>query len=196
MSKTLMDPKNLFYPKPVFLIGANIDGKPNFMVVATGCAACADPPMVCISMRPRNYTLKGIRQTLTFSINLPSADLIRETDYCGLVSGSEVNKVKVCQFKIFYGRLGNAPLIEQCPVNVECRVVNILDLGSHSLIIGNIQETYVSDECLIDKTPDFNKINPLIYTQSLIKQYHTLGAVTAQAHSIGNELKAREYKLD
>ena len=96
-------------------------------------------------------------------MNIPSADIVKEVDYCGMVSGSKVDKVAVCKFKIFYGKLKNAPLIEQCPVNLACKVEHILELGTHHLIIGRVEETHISDNCLTDGKPDLRKINPFIY---------------------------------
>jgi flavin reductase (DIM6/NTAB) family NADH-FMN oxidoreductase RutF len=177
---------------PALLIGANVDGKPNFMTVAWGGVANGEPPMISIAIRHQRYTQKGIRQNLTFSVNIPSTDLVRETDYCGSVSGSKVDKAEVCQFKVFYGKLGSAPLIEQCPVNLECKVVHILDLGSHSLIVGRVEETHISDNCLTDGKPDVNKIRPLIYARDPARQYLDFGKVVAKAYSIGQELKRRE----
>ncbi len=192
MAKILMGPKMLPYPRPTLLVGANVDDRPNFMTVAASGAANVEPPMISIAIQHHRYTHKGIMQNLTFSVNVPSADLIRETDYCGLVSGSKVDKVKVCQFNVFYGKLKNAPLIEQCPINLECKVVHILDLGSHSLIVGRVEETYVSDSCLTNGKPDVNKIKPIIYAIDPVRQYLALGQVIAKAYSIGQELKARE----
>ncbi len=93
---------------------------------------------------------------------------------------------------MFYGKLGSAPLIEQCPVNLECKVVHILDLGSHSLIVGRIEETHVSDSCLTDGKPDANKIKPLIYVRDPAHQYLAFGKVMAKAFNIGQELKGKE----
>ena len=118
--------------------------------------------------------------------------MFRETDYCGLTSGSEINKVEVCQFEVFYGKLNNAPLIEQYPINLECKVVHILDLGSHSLIVGRIEETHISESCLTEGKPDVNKIKPLAYITAPDREYQALGEVVAKAHSIGEELRARE----
>lgn len=192
MSKILMGPQTLICPMPSLLVGANIDGKPNFMTVAWGGIANSEPPMISVAIRPHRYTHKGISQNLTFSVNVPSTDLVREVDYCGLVSGAKTNKAEVCQFKVFYGKLNNAPLIEQCPINLECKVVHILDLGSHSLIVGRVEETYVSDSCLTNGKPDVNKIKPIIYAIDPVRQYLALGQVIAKAYSIGQELKARE----
>lgn len=191
MSKIQLGPKTLIYPMPVLLIGANVDDKPNFMAAAWCGIVNSDPPMISVGIQPRRYTHKGIRQNLTFSVNVPSVDLVKETDYCGVTSGAKVDKVKVCQFNVFYGKLGNAPLIEQCPVNLECKVMHVLDLGSHSLVIGRIEETHISESCLTNGKPDVDKIKPLIYTTET-RQYHTIGEVVSTAHSVGRELRARE----
>ena len=192
MSKILMGPQTLIYPMPALLVGANVDDKPNFMAVAWGGIANGEPPMISVAIRHQRYTLKGIKQNMTFSVNVPSTNVVKETDYCGIISGAKVNKAQVCRFKVFYGRLDKAPLIEQCPINLECKVVHILDLGSHSLVIGQIEETHVSDNCLTDGKPDVNKIKPFIYTTSPAIQYQALGKVIAKAFNIGKELKAKQ----
>jgi len=192
MSKILMGPQTLIYPMPTILVGANVDDKPNFMTVAWCGIANGEPPMISVAIRHQRYTLRGIRQNLTFSVNVPSTDLVRETDYCGLTSGSKVNKVEACRFKVFYGKLNSAPLIEQCPVNLECKVVHILDLGSHSLIVGRVEETHVSESCLTDGKPDVNKIRPFIFTTEPASQYQAYGEVIAKAFSIGHKIMRDE----
>lgn len=192
MVKLLMGPQTLIYPMPALLVGANVDDKPNFMAVAWGGIANGEPPMISVAIRHQRYTLKGIKQNMTFSVNVPSTNMVSETDYCGIISGAKFNKAQVCRFKVFYGRLDKAPLIEQCPVNLECKVVHILDLGSHSLVIGQIEETHVSDNCLTDGKPDVSKIKPFIYTTSPASQYQALGKVIAKAFNIGKELKTSQ----
>ena len=158
------------------------------MAVAWCGIANGEPPMISVAIRPHRYTHKGIRQNLTFSVNVPSVDSIRETDYCGLVSGSKSDKVDVCQFSVFYGKLSNATLIEQCPINLECKALHILELGSHSLIVGRVEETYVSESCLTDGKLDVDKIKPLIYTAEPARQYQAFGEVVGKVFSIGQEL--------
>ena len=192
MDKISIGPQTLISPMPTLLVGANVDDKPNFMAVAWGGIAGSQPPMISVGIQPHRYTYKGIRQNMTFSVNVPSTDMVREADYCGIVSGSKVDKVEVCQFKVFYGKLDDAPLIEQCPVNLECKVVHILDLGSHSLVIGRIEETHVSESCLTDGKPDVSKIKPFAFTTSPTRQYQALGEVIAKAFSIGRELETRQ----
>ncbi len=192
MAKVMMGARSLLYPTPTVLVGANVDGKPNFMAVAWCGVVNSTPPMVSVSIQHHRYTHRGITQNLTFSVNIPSVDIVRETDYCGIVSGSKVDKVEACQFRVFYGKLDDAPLIEQCPVNLECKVVQMLDLGSHSLFVGKIEESHVSENCLTDGQPDVDKIKPFTFIMGSGRQYRALGEVLAPAFSIGNELKTRE----
>jgi len=183
-----MGPATLVYPTPTLLVGADVAGRPNFMTAAWGGVANSEPPMISVAIRPGRYTHKGVSHNLTFSVNIPSVDLLKETDYCGIKSGSKVNKTEACQFKVFYGKLGNAPLIEQCPVNLECRVMYTLSLGSHSLFIGRIEETYVSETCLIDGKPDIDKIKPFLYVVEPTRQYRAFGQILAGAFRVGLEV--------
>jgi flavin reductase (DIM6/NTAB) family NADH-FMN oxidoreductase RutF len=189
MVKVLIGPSRLIYPMPVLLFGVNVNDKQNFMTVAWGGIANGKPPMISIALNHTRYTLEGIKQTGVFSINIPSISLLKEADYCGIVSGSKVNKAETCKFKVFYGKLKNAPLIEQCPVNLECEVVHILYLGSHSFIIGSIKETHVSEDCLTNGEPDFKKIKPLVWITDPASQYCIFGDVVAKALSVGRSLK-------
>jgi len=188
MAKQLLGPQTLVYPMPALLLGANVEGRPNFMTVAWGGIACGESPMLSVAIRHARHTLKGIRQNMTFSANVPSASQAKEADYCGIVSGSKADKARACGFKVFYGKLESAPLIEQCPVNLECRVVHILDLGSHSLVIGRIEETHVSEECLVNGKPDVVKINPLTYVTSPAARYQGLGEIIGPAFRMGREM--------
>ncbi len=188
MVKIEMEPSRWMYPRPTLLVGANIDGKPNFMAVGGGGVANADPPMIAVPIRHHQYTLKGILQNFTFSVNTPSEDMVKETDYCGIVSGARVDKVKDCGFEIFYGNLGTAPLIEQCPINLECKVVNILNLGIHSFVIGEVKGTFISEDCLTDGKPDVKKIKPIVFNLES-REYSSIGDVIAKAFSIGREFK-------
>ena len=192
MSKVKMGPSTFVCPQPVFLVGANVDGKPNFMTVSWGGIACERPPMISVAIRHNRYTYKGIRQTSYFSVNIPSEDMVIETDYCGIVSGAKANKVEVCRFKVFYGKLKNAPMIEQCPVNLECKLVHTLDLGSHALLIGKIEETHLTESCLTNSKPDIAKIKPFIYSEGSTDQYQAFGDFIASAFRAGRALKDSE----
>lgn len=191
MDKKALGPRGVCYPEPVFLVGADVDGRPNFMAVAWGSICNDSPRMLAVAIRRSRHTLKGIRQNGTFSANVPSLDMVNETDYCGIISGADTDKNAACGFDVFYGRLGNAPLIAQCPVNIECEVRNTLELGSHDLVVGEIAETHVSAECLSDGKPDIAKIKPFIYSSHPFSSYFELGLFTARAFDCGKTIKNR-----
>jgi flavin reductase (DIM6/NTAB) family NADH-FMN oxidoreductase RutF len=148
---------------PIIMVGAKVDGKPDFATVAWTGVAASVPPSVTIALQHHRYSLKGIRQNMTFSVNIPGIDLVKETDYCGLASGKRVDKVEDCGFTVFYGKVESIPFIEQCPINHACEVVQILNLGSHELIVGRIVETHVSEDCLVKGRPDHAKIKPFVF---------------------------------
>ena len=189
MDKVTFGPQTLVYPMPNFLVGADIDDKPNFMAVAWGGVACGKPPMLSIALQHHRFTYKGIKGHGVFSVNIPSCEQVVEYDYCGLVSGAKVDKNKACNFEVFYGQTAHAPLIEQCPVNLECRLLHVLNLGSHDLLIGEILQTHASTSCLTDGQPDPNKIKPFIYCGGGQSSYIAFGENIAPAFKIGRQLK-------
>ena len=186
MEKITFGPQTIINPKPALLVGANVDDKPNFMTAAWCGIVNSEPAMMSVAIRPQRYTYKGVRQNGTLSVNVPSTQLMRETDYCGIISGAKTDKVKDCQFKVFYGQTSGAPLIEQCPINLECEVVHSIDMGSHVLVVGKVVEAHVSEDCLTDGQPDMNKVKPFIFVPS---KYHAIGEAFADAFSVGNEIK-------
>jgi len=188
MRKILLEPSDYIYPQPALLIGANVNNVPNFTTVSWAGIANESPPMVSLALNHCRYTLKGITRKAAFSVNVPSADMVKETDYCGIVSGARVNKAEACHFNVFYGKLAGAPLIEQCPVNLECEVIHHLDLGSHSFIIGEIKQAHFSASCLTDGKPDMAKIKPIVYISGTTGRYHALGDFLANAYNIGKSL--------
>ncbi|RPJ60248.1 MAG: flavin reductase family protein [Dehalococcoidia bacterium] len=189
MEKVKMGAQPFVFPMPAFLIGANVEKRANFMTAAWAGIACGEPPMISVALRHSRYTLKGVEQNMTFSVNVPSVDQAKEVDYCGIVTGAKVDKAAVCKFEVFYGELETAPMIKQCPVNLECKVEHVLDLGSHVLIIGLIKEVFVSGNCFTADKPDVKKIRPLLWTTLPANVYQGLGDVVAKAFKVGLELK-------
>ena len=100
MKKVKLGPQSILYPKPIYLIGANVDGKPNFMAASFCGIVNKEPPMVSVGIRYKRYTYRGVKQNGTFSVNVPSTDLVAETDYCGIASGVKDDKIKACKFTI------------------------------------------------------------------------------------------------
>ena len=121
MTKKSIGAKTFLYPMPTVLVGAQVEGIPNYLAVAYCGIAHHDPPMIAVSLGKNHYTNIGIKANGTFSVNIPSEDMVEVTDYCGIVSGKKEDKSPL--FTSFYGKLKTAPMIEQCPINLECRVV-------------------------------------------------------------------------
>ncbi|MDD5082706.1 MAG: flavin reductase family protein [Dehalococcoidales bacterium] len=194
MAKIAIGARTLLYPLPSVLVGATVDGKVNFSTYAWCGIVNSRPPMLSVAFQHHRHTLKGVKQNGTFSVNIPSVGLVKETDYCGLVSGRETDKVADCKFEIFYGKLSNAPMIVECPVNLECRVIHILNLGSHEMVVGQIEEAYVTDVCLTNGEPDVSKIKPFLWVTQPASQYWTFGEPIGESFSIGKIFREREGK--
>ncbi|MFH1381393.1 MAG: flavin reductase family protein [Chloroflexota bacterium] len=189
MAKVAIGSRTILYPLPAVLVGANVDGKPSFSTYAWCGIVNSTPPTLSVAFQHHRHTLKGVKQNGVFSVNIPSVELVKETDYCGMKSGRDTDKVADCKFDIFYGKLASAPLIDQCPVNLECRTLHILNLGSHELVVGQIEEVHVTDSCLTDGEPDVTKIKPFIWVVRPTNQYWTFGQPIANAFNVGKQIK-------
>ena len=174
---------NCLYPMPTVLVGALMNGKPNYLAIAW--VGIVSHNTVSIASQKEHYTNIGIRHNGTFSINIPSESQVKETDYCGLVSGKDVDKSGV--FDSFYGELKTAPMIANCPLSMECKVIQTLDFGNHELFIGEIVQSYASEEALTDGSVDFAKVKPIFYEPS--RRYWTLGQPLAKCWDVGKQLK-------
>jgi len=184
MKKSRLGPEALLFPTPSVLVGAMVDGRANFMTAAWCGIASSKPPAISVAIRAERHTLKGILGHREFSINVPSATMVEQVDFCGIYSGRKVDKSTV--FDLFVGDLKHAPLVASCPVNLECRLRHTLDLGAHTLVIGEIIQTHVNESCLTDGQADAAKVDPLVYSPGT-GNYHQLGEVVGKAFSIGKK---------
>ena len=186
MEKITLGPMPYMSVMPTLLVGANVKGKANYMTAAWATVACMAPPMVCVAINKSRYTLKGIEENKTFSLNVPAAKDVVAADYCGIVSGDKEDKSMV--YTSFYGKAKTAPLAKECPVNIECRLFKTVDCGSHLLVIGEVVEIHADKSCVTDGKPDTLKINPIVYAQST---YWQVGMQAAKAFSAGKEYKKK-----
>ncbi len=186
MKKTL-DGINALYPTPTVIVGAMVNGKPNYITIAhIGIVNHARPYLISLSSAKVHYTNAGIKQNKAFSVNIPSQQLVIETDYAGLVSGKNTDKSEL--FEIFHGQLENVPMIKECPINMECRLYDVYDTPTHDLLIGEIVETYADESVLSEGKIDLTKLKPLLFDMSSIK-YWSVGEVVADCWKIGKQLK-------
>ena len=175
--------KNSLYPLPTTLVGVHVDGKPNYSAIAhVGVMAMHH---ISISMNKRHYSNAGIVANACFSVNLPSVDLMRETDYCGLVSGADVDKSAL--FTTFYGELPAAPLIAECPVNMACELVRTLDMQTHDVFVGRVVQTFCTERFLSEGKLDLAKVQPLLFAMP-DRSYWTIGERAGKAWDAGKGL--------
>lgn len=174
------------FPKPVALVGALVDGRPNFMNIAWMTRIAFKPHIWGFSTREERYTVKGIRENDAFSVSFPGPDLVAEADYVGIVSGNDTDKSTV--FDVFYGELGNAPMISGCPLCIELSLHDILSIVERAFVLGEVQHVYTEEKYLTDGVLDQKKANQLIFTNPS-NQYWTLGEEVGKAFSIGKKLK-------
>lgn len=174
MGKQSWKPGNMLYPLPAALVTvADREGKANIFTVAWTGTVCSDPPMVSISVRPERYSHQFIEDTGEFVINLTTRRLAFATDYCGVKSGRDTDKIKDMHLTLLPGEKVGAPLLKESPVNIECRVKQTLRLGSHDMYVANVEAVH-ADEAYMDKTGRFmlDKTDLIAYSHG---SYYTLG---------------------
>jgi flavin reductase (DIM6/NTAB) family NADH-FMN oxidoreductase RutF len=138
--------------------------------------------MIVCGIGNHHYTAKGIAETKTFSVNIPSSDLLEKIDYCGMVSGEKADKSSI--FDVFYGPLKTAPMIRECPICIECQLIQTIPLPTNTLFIGEISGAYADEKLITDGKPDYAKIDPLLLTMP-DNHYWKLGECIGEAWSAG-----------
>jgi len=189
MEKIKLGSKPMIYSMPITLVGADVAGKPNFMTIAFIGVVNMNPAMVAMGANPSHLTTKGITQNRTFSVNLPSGEMVEVTDYVGLFSGEKNDKSKL--FTIFRGKTKTAPMIQECPLNLECRLLQKFSPGgTDDIYIGEILQAYCTEEYLTDGKPDVEKMGTFVFTMN-DNRYFYLGKVIGKAWSDGKKYKTR-----
>jgi flavin reductase (DIM6/NTAB) family NADH-FMN oxidoreductase RutF len=175
MGKTSWKPGTMLYPAPLALVSCG-DNPKNFNIITIAWAGtlCSEPPMAYISVRPSRYSHEIIKKTGEFVINLPNVKLARATDYCGVKSGREVNKFSHLKLTPLPSEQVKAPLIAECPLNIECRVTEIKPLGSHDMFMAQVLAIH-ADEKYLDKKSgalDLKAADLICYSHG---KYYALG---------------------
>ncbi len=147
---------NMLYPLPAVLVSmADKEGRPNIITVAWAGTVCTNPPMLSISVRPERYSYEIIKSTGEFVVNLTTKNLVFATDFCGVKSGRDVEKFKEMRLTPLESEKIKAPAVAESPVNIECRVKQLLELGSHHMFIAEVVNVRVAKE-FIDGKGRFN----------------------------------------
>ena len=166
MVKQLCKPGNMLYPLPVVMVSlADRDDRSNIITLAWVGTVCTNPPMVSISVRPERYSYPILKETGEFVINLTTKELAFATDYCGVKSGRDVDKFKEMGLTPIPASEVKAPMIKESPVNIECKVRQILPLGSHDMFLADVVAVH-ADEKYMDEKHKFHleQAEPIIYS--------------------------------
>lgn len=188
--KRSLGARPLLYPTPVVVVGTyDSEGRPNVMTAAWTGICCSVPPSVEVSLRRATYTYGNIEHRRAFTVNIPSEDHIKETDYFGMASGRDVDKLQATGLTPERSELVDAPLIREFPVSLECRLRQSLEIGLHTLFIGEILNVQADPSVLGDDgLPDIEKIRPILFSPEG-RRYHGVGAYLGRAFSIGREVQ-------
>ena len=148
MAKVHWNPAALMAPVPPTLVSCGTLEAPQVLTVAWTGIVNTRPAMTYISVRPERHSYKTIRESGEFVINLPTSRLVRAVDFCGVRSGAQVDKFALTGLSPEAGVLVSAPSIAQCPISLECRVEQLLELGSHHMFLARILQVLVDEQCL------------------------------------------------
>ncbi|OGO78722.1 MAG: flavin reductase [Clostridiales bacterium GWB2_37_7] len=181
MSKLMWKPGTMLYPVPSVMVSCrNAQGENNIITIAWTGIICSDPAMLYISVRPERHSYDMIKETGEFVVNIPNSKLAFATDFCGVKSGRSINKFMHLKLTPAKANLVAAPYIDECPVNLECKVKDIIKLGTHDMFIAEIMCVNVDDSLLDSKGKlHLNKADLICYShgeyKSLAKSLGTFG---------------------
>ena len=171
--KVVRRPSTLFLPKPVALISTAHAGRDNVMTAAWVNVVCMEPPQMAVAVRESRYTHELLQASGEFVVNVPSRDLWRAVDLCGVISGRDGDKFAHAGLSRERAREVEAPLVAECPLNIECRVAASLPLGSHTLFVGLVLAVHVEGKCVGEKgTISVEVFRPYVLNQH---EYWSMG---------------------
>ncbi len=187
--KQSLGAKTLVYPAPVLVIGSyDEEGKPNVMTASWGGICCSQPPCVAVSLRSATESYHNLMARKAFTISIPSEQHVKETDYFGLVSGKTVDKFAATHLTAVRSKLVDAPYVKEFPLVLECKIVDVTDLGMHTQFIGEIQDVK-ADEQILGKggAVEILKLKPMIYTPDT-QEYYGIGKFVGNVFSAGKSI--------
>jgi len=184
--KKSIGPKPQPMPAPVWLVGTyDSDGKANIMTASWAGVCCSKPPCITVSLRKATYTYDCIVARQAYTVSVPTVAQIKEADYAGIASGRDVDKFAQTGWTAVNSSVVDAPYVSECPVVMECKLFQTVELGLHTMFVGQVIDTKVDEEAqLEDGLPDVDKTAPFAF---LGGQYRALGAIVGDPFSIGKQ---------
>ncbi len=189
--KRQLSVKPLLFPMPTPLIAAAHGDERGLFTVAWIGMASGTPPTIGMAVRSSRNTLRLIQASGEFTVNIPRVGMEAEVDFCGIVSGEGVDKFAAAGLTPVPASVVSAPLVEECPFNIECRVVGIHEMGEYRLVLGEIVETHADESVLTASGKvDIGLLDPLMYVPGM-QEYWAVGRKVADAYTVGMPIKER-----
>jgi flavin reductase (DIM6/NTAB) family NADH-FMN oxidoreductase RutF len=188
--KRSLGAQTLVHPTPVFVVGTyDAEGRANVMTVSWAGICCSQPPCVAIALRRATYTYGSILARRAFTLSIPSRSQVRYADFFGLVSGRDVDKFAATGLTPARSLLVDAPYVEEFPLVLECRLSQTLEVGLHTLFIGEVLDVKADETVLNGQgRTDPEKLQPLVYAPDS-QAYYVLGEFVARAFAVGEEIR-------
>ena len=187
--KKSIGPRTMAFPTPVWVVGTyDANDKPNAMTAAWASICCSKPPAIGVSLRKATYTYGNLMARRAFTISVPDETHVREADYLGMASGKDVNKFATARLTPVASSVVDAPYVEEFPLVIECKLIHTLEIGLHTLFIGEIIDVK-ADEIVIGEHgfPEIDKARPIIFGPE-IRTYHGIGKFLGKAFAVGRDI--------
>ena len=190
MAKIQWKPGNMVYPLPAVMVScADKAGNSNIITIAWTGTVCTNPPMAYISVRPERHSYQMIRETGEFVINSTTKDLAYATDFCGVRSGKDVDKFAEMKLTKEAASVVSAPMIGESPVNIECKVTEVKELGSHHMFLAEVVAVHVDDAYMNENNKfELGKAEPIAYSHG---EYYQLGELLG---TFGYSVKKKKHE--
>lgn len=177
--KKILSPVDLVYPLPVVLVTcSDKQGNNNIITIAWTTNLSRKPVCLGITIGKTKYSVKLINETMEFAVNIPSKNLLEKIEQCGFTHGNNIDKFALSKLTEKNADSIAVKLIDECPINIECKVINILDIGTSFFFVGEVLKVHLDEDILLDDNEvDFKKLDPVLFTQ---KRYYSLGRLLGQ----------------
>jgi len=192
--KKSLGARPLLYPSPVCVVGTyDAVGKPNAAVAAWAGIACSSPPCISVSFRKQTQTYKNILHRKAFTVSIPSISRVKEADFFGIASGDEYDKFALTGLTPAQSQFVDAPYVEEFPLVLECKLLQTVELGLHTMFVGEILDVKADEAVLTspDDAVSIQKVAPLIYAHDT-REYYTIGRFIAKAFLAGRDFFSKK----
>lgn len=188
--KRSLGPRTLLMPAPVWVVGTyDSEGGPNLMTAAWAGICCSKPPAITVSLRKATYTYQCILDRKAFTVNVPTVDQAAIADYVGMVSGRDTDKFATASLTAERAGSVDAPLVSEFPLNLECSLIHTVEVGLHTLFVGEILDVQSEEDILNEESrPSIGKLRPLVFGVTKA-EYYAVGDLVGPAFTLGKVIR-------